>query len=44
MNARVAQRLHLESRLRKAVSQKEFVLYYQTKVDLATRGNADWRR
>jgi diguanylate cyclase (GGDEF)-like protein/PAS domain S-box-containing protein len=37
MNARVAQRLHLESRLRKAVTQREFVLYYQTKVDLATR-------
>jgi diguanylate cyclase (GGDEF)-like protein/PAS domain S-box-containing protein len=37
MNARVAQRLHLESRLRKAVTQKEFVLHYQTKVDLATR-------
>jgi diguanylate cyclase (GGDEF)-like protein/PAS domain S-box-containing protein len=37
MNARVAQRLHLESRLRKAVSQKRFVLHYQTKVDLATR-------
>ena len=27
----------LESRLRKAVLQKEFVLHYQTKVDLATR-------
>jgi diguanylate cyclase (GGDEF)-like protein/PAS domain S-box-containing protein len=37
MNARVAQRLYLESRLRKAVAQKEFVLHYQTKVDLATR-------
>jgi diguanylate cyclase (GGDEF)-like protein/PAS domain S-box-containing protein len=37
MNARVAQRLHLESRLRRAVAQKEFVLHYQTKVDLATR-------
>jgi diguanylate cyclase (GGDEF)-like protein/PAS domain S-box-containing protein len=37
MNARVAQRLHLETRLRKAVTQKEFVLHYQTKVDLATR-------
>jgi diguanylate cyclase (GGDEF)-like protein/PAS domain S-box-containing protein len=37
MNARVAQRLHLESRLRKAVTQREFVLHYQTKVDLATR-------
>jgi EAL domain-containing protein (putative c-di-GMP-specific phosphodiesterase class I) len=37
MNARVAQRLHLESRLRKAVAQKEFVLHYQTKVDLASR-------
>jgi diguanylate cyclase (GGDEF)-like protein/PAS domain S-box-containing protein len=37
MNARVAQRLHLESRLRRAVAQKEFVLHYQTKVDLTTR-------
>jgi diguanylate cyclase (GGDEF)-like protein/PAS domain S-box-containing protein len=37
MNARVAQRLHLESRLRKALSQNQFVLHYQTKVDLATR-------
>jgi diguanylate cyclase (GGDEF)-like protein/PAS domain S-box-containing protein len=37
MNARVAQRLHLESRLRRAVTQKEFLLHYQTKVDLATR-------
>jgi len=37
MNARVAQRLHLESRLRKAVTQNEFVLHYQTKVDLASR-------
>ena len=37
MNARVAQRLYLESRLRKAVAQKEFVLHYQTKVELASR-------
>ncbi len=37
MNARVAQRLHLESRLRRAVTQNEFILHYQTKVDLATR-------
>jgi diguanylate cyclase (GGDEF)-like protein/PAS domain S-box-containing protein len=37
MNAQVAERLHLESRLRRAVAQKEFVLHYQTKVDLATR-------
>jgi EAL domain-containing protein (putative c-di-GMP-specific phosphodiesterase class I) len=37
MNASVAERLHLESRLRKAITQREFVLYYQTKVDLATR-------
>ena len=37
MNARVAQRLHLESRLRRAVVEKQFVLHYQTKVDLATR-------
>ncbi|HWJ34794.1 MAG TPA: EAL domain-containing protein [Steroidobacteraceae bacterium] len=37
MNARIAQRLHLESRLRKAVNERQFVLHYQTKVDLATR-------
>ena len=37
MNARVAQRLHLESRVRKAVEQRQFVLHYQPKVDLATR-------
>jgi diguanylate cyclase (GGDEF)-like protein/PAS domain S-box-containing protein len=37
MNTRVAQRLYLESRLRKAVAQKEFVLHYQTKVELTTR-------
>jgi diguanylate cyclase (GGDEF)-like protein/PAS domain S-box-containing protein len=37
MNARMAQRLHLESRLRKAVIQKQFVLHYQPKLDLATR-------
>jgi diguanylate cyclase (GGDEF)-like protein/PAS domain S-box-containing protein len=37
INSRVAQRLRLESRLRKAVNQHEFVLHYQTKVDLATR-------
>jgi diguanylate cyclase (GGDEF)-like protein/PAS domain S-box-containing protein len=38
MNARVAQRLILESRLRKAVERRQFVLHYQSKVDLATRG------
>lgn len=37
MNARLAHRLHLESRLRKAVHQKQFVLHYQPKVDLSTR-------
>lgn len=37
MNARVAQRLLLESRLRKAVTHRQFVLHYQTKVDLSTR-------
>jgi diguanylate cyclase (GGDEF)-like protein/PAS domain S-box-containing protein len=37
MNARVTQRLDLESRLRRAVTQQEFVLHYQTKVDLGTR-------
>jgi diguanylate cyclase (GGDEF)-like protein/PAS domain S-box-containing protein len=37
MNARIAQRLHMESRLRKAVANKEFTLYYQMKVDITTR-------
>ena len=37
MNARVAQRLHMESRLRKAVANKEFTLYYQVKVDIQSR-------
>jgi diguanylate cyclase (GGDEF)-like protein/PAS domain S-box-containing protein len=37
INAMVAQRLLLESRLRRAVAQRQFVLHYQTKVDLATR-------
>jgi len=36
-NARVAQRLRLESRLRKAVHERQFVLHYQPKVDLPTR-------
>jgi diguanylate cyclase (GGDEF)-like protein/PAS domain S-box-containing protein len=37
MNARVAQRLHMETRLRKAVAQKEFTLHYQIKVDISSR-------
>ena len=37
MNARVAQRLHLESRLRDTVAKKQFILHYQPKVDLRTR-------
>jgi diguanylate cyclase (GGDEF)-like protein len=37
MNARIAERLRVESRLRKALSERQFVLHYQTKVDLATR-------
>jgi diguanylate cyclase (GGDEF)-like protein/PAS domain S-box-containing protein len=37
INAMVAQRLLLESRLRRAVAQKQFVLHYQTKVCIATR-------
>ncbi|HEV7801396.1 MAG TPA: GGDEF domain-containing protein, partial [Burkholderiales bacterium] len=34
MNARVAEKLTLESKLRRAVEKEEFVLYYQPKVDL----------
>ncbi|HEY2685520.1 MAG TPA: EAL domain-containing protein [Steroidobacteraceae bacterium] len=37
MNARVAHRMRLENKLRKAVQQREFVLYYQVKVDMASR-------
>jgi EAL domain-containing protein (putative c-di-GMP-specific phosphodiesterase class I) len=37
MNARVAHRLHMESRLRRAVAQKEFRLHYQLKVDIKSR-------
>jgi EAL domain-containing protein (putative c-di-GMP-specific phosphodiesterase class I) len=37
MNARVSERLYVESRLRKALHERQFVLHYQTKVDLATR-------
>jgi diguanylate cyclase (GGDEF)-like protein/PAS domain S-box-containing protein len=36
-NARIAERLHVESRLRKALNERQFVLHYQTKIDLATR-------
>jgi diguanylate cyclase (GGDEF)-like protein/PAS domain S-box-containing protein len=37
MNARIAERLYFESRLLKALNERQFVLHYQTKVDLATR-------
>lgn len=37
LNPQVAVRLHFENRLRKAVEKQEFVLYYQPKMDLATR-------
>jgi len=36
MNARAAQALSLETRLRKAVQEQQFVLHYQPKIDLAT--------
>jgi diguanylate cyclase (GGDEF)-like protein/PAS domain S-box-containing protein len=36
MNARVAEKLTLESRLRRALEKEQFVLHYQSKVDLAT--------
>lgn len=36
MNADVAQRVHLESRLRGALDRQEFCLHYQPKVDLRT--------
>lgn len=34
MNARALERLNLESRLRKALEQEEFLLYYQPQLDL----------
>ena len=37
MNARAAQILSLETRLRKAVEERQFVLHYQLKFDLASR-------
>ncbi len=37
MSKRVAEKLALESRLRRALANDEFVLHYQAKVDLATR-------
>jgi len=37
MNARVAERMYLESRLRRAVELRQFRLHYQPKIDLATR-------
>jgi len=36
MNARIAERLHVESRLRKALNERQFVLHYQPKLDCAT--------
>jgi len=36
MNARVAERLRLENRLRQALNTEQFVLHYQPKVDLAS--------
>ena len=36
MNGRVAERLSLETRLRKAIEQNEFLLHYQPKVELKT--------
>lgn len=35
MNARVAEKLNLETKLRHALDRQEFVLHYQSKVDLA---------
>ena len=37
MNAKVAERVSLENKLRRALEKDEFVLHYQPKVDLQTR-------
>jgi diguanylate cyclase (GGDEF)-like protein/PAS domain S-box-containing protein len=37
MNAKVAERLSLENKLRKAVEREEFVLHYQPKISLTTK-------
>lgn len=37
VNARVAERFELESRLRRAMERREFELYYQPKINLDTR-------
>ena len=37
LNARAAEALNLESRLRRAIERNEFVLHYQPKVDMADR-------
>lgn len=37
MNARTAQKISLESRLRRALEQEQFVLHYQPKVELGSR-------
>jgi diguanylate cyclase (GGDEF)-like protein/PAS domain S-box-containing protein len=36
MNARVAEKLTLETKLRRAIEQEEFLLHYQPKVDIRT--------
>jgi diguanylate cyclase (GGDEF)-like protein/PAS domain S-box-containing protein len=36
MTARVAERLDLENRMRRALKQEEFILHYQPKIDLTT--------
>lgn len=37
MTQRVAEKLSMESKLRQALAREEFILYYQPKLDLATR-------
>ena len=38
MNARALERLALENMLRKALSHRDFVLFYQPVVDINTKG------
>jgi sensor c-di-GMP phosphodiesterase-like protein len=44
MNSVIAERLELQTLLRKAVEESEFVLLYQPKVDLISDASPGWKR